>query len=66
MANPNVTVKRAREAKFACVAEEIFWTRLAAEIWLETQTGDRKTVRSFKLGPRNNPTIKYVARVYVR
>lgn len=64
MANPNVTVQRARMAKYSCVAEQIFWTEEEARAWLLTQAGNRKVVRSFKLGPRRDPTIKYVARVY--
>jgi hypothetical protein len=66
MANPNKTVLRARQRVWSCVAEQIFEFEWQAKEWLQTQTGDRKTVRSFRWGPRTERLVKYVARVYVR
>jgi hypothetical protein len=67
MANPNKTVFEARQRKtFSCTDEYVFNTKEEAEKWLESKEGDRKSVKSFKIGPRNNPTTKYVARVYSR
>lgn len=64
MANPNVTVRRARERKWACTHEHVFKMRVDAEAWLATLSGDRKTVRSVKVGRREDRLVAYVARVY--
>jgi hypothetical protein len=66
MANPNKTTLRWRERKLACIDEHVFNTRAEAENHLKDKEGDRKVVRSFKTGSRRDPTIKYVARVYVK
>jgi hypothetical protein len=66
MANPNVTVARARSAKSAKVKEEVKGTRSEADTLAEEWRKDGLKVRiaSFKLGPRNRPVTKYTVRAY--
>lgn len=58
MANPNRTTFYLSQRKMSCVAEEVFNTKDEAREWLNAQTGDRKVIRSFRVGRK---TEHYVA-----
>lgn len=66
MANPNKTIWNWKQRKLSCIAEEVFHTEDEAREYLKDKTGDRKVVRSFRVGRREDRLVKYVARVYVR
>ena len=66
MSNPNSTVAAARNKKSVMVSEHPFKTQGEADDFAVTERKAGKTVRvtSFKIGPRNAPVRKYMARIY--
>lgn len=66
MANPNRTVAAARNQKTYCIEEHSFNDRQAAEDKRDEIKATGKVVRvtKYKICPRNDPTTKYMVRVY--
>lgn len=67
MSGPNKTIANNRRAT-VMVAEETFRTQTQAEAWRDEWKAKNPdhTVRitTFRIGPRNSPTVRFAARAY--
>lgn len=68
MANSLRSLWLAKQAKWLVQEEQSFSSKAAADSFAfmmrETNPGDRVRVTTFKLGPKRNPTTRYMVRRY--